>query len=164
MLTLSLSLSIFLQAVGWSSYWYSVGWRFPGPAHVTAYATWPPALSAAKPTTSCQSRKAFLHTANASSFKTTRYIDCYGDTSALPRSLCGSTPTISHILNRPPSKGSTCWRSLTWETIATCVRCLQKPFTGWAGSMPSTYTAVASVQCPITSSRVSATSSIFTCR
>lgn len=150
--------------MGWSSCWYSVGWSSPGLAHVTAFAIWPPALSAAKPTTSCPSRKAFLHTVSASSSKTTRSIDYCGATLALPRSLCGFTPTISHISSHQLSKDSPCWRNWTWETIATYVHCLQKPFMGWAGSMPSIYTAVASVHCRITSSRVSATSSICTCR
>lgn len=119
-----------LQAVGWSSCWFSVGSSFPGPAPVTVYATLHPAPSPAKPITSCQSPKAFLLTVSASSYRTIRSIAYFGATSAPTRSLSGSTPITSHTLNRPPSTASRCSRSWIWETTATCAPWLKTPFTG----------------------------------
>lgn len=66
-----------LQAVGWSSCWFSVGLSFPGPAPVTVSATLHPAQSPAKPTTSCQSPKASHLTASASFYKTIKSIVCF---------------------------------------------------------------------------------------
>ncbi len=153
-----------LQAVDWSSCWFSVGSSFPGPAPVTVSATLHPAPSPAKPTTSCQSPKAFLLTASASSCRTIRSIAYFGATSAPTQSPSGSTPITSHTLSPPPSTASHCSRSWIWETTATCAPWLKTPFTVWVGSMRYTCTVVGSVHFLITSSKVSETCSISTCR
>lgn len=119
-----------LQAVGWSSCWFSVGSSFPGPALITVSATLHPARSPAKPTTSCLSPKAFLLTVSASSYRTIRSIAYFGATSVPTRSLSGSTPTTSLTLSPPPSTASRCSRSWIWETTAICAPWLKTPFTG----------------------------------
>jgi len=142
-----------LQAVGWSSCWFSVGSSFPGPAPVTVSATLHPAPSPAKPTTSCRSLMVFPLTVNASSYRTIRSIDYYGVISAPTLSLSGSTPTTSHTLSRPLSMASHCLRNWTWGTTGTCAPWPKTPFTGSVDSMRFTCTAVVSVHFQITFSK-----------
>lgn len=120
----------FLQAVGWSSCWFSVGSSCPGPAPITASATPHQVPSPVRHTTSLRSLKASLRTANVYFYKTTRSTVYYVATSARRRSSSGSTPTTSPTSSPPPSTVSLCSRTWTWETIATCARWLKTPFTG----------------------------------
>lgn len=117
-----------LQALGWSSCWFSVGSSFPGPALVTASATPHRAPSPAKPTTSSPFQTGYLLTASASSYRTTRSIAYKGATSVPTLSSSGSTPTTSPTSNHQPSTASHYWRSWTWETTATCALWQRTPF------------------------------------